>query len=723
MTTSAAQKKHSVPLEAILNTRMVLLDKGECESKRLEILDYFHNTFSLYESIFECLNDEKSFYARANPLRHPLIFYYGHTAVFFINKLNVTDFINERIDPKLESMFAIGVDEMSWDDLNEAHYDWPTPAEVKKYRIKVRTLVDRFIRSCDFTLPIRWDSPLWIIMMGIEHERIHLETTSVLIRELPLKMLCPHFVWSNICTKSGDAPKNELLPVDGGNITIGKSRDNPFFGWDNEYGHAEFNIKPFKASKYLVSNAEFLEFVEDGGYGNKGFWSEEGWDWVTFRKSQYPVYWVQENGGFKYRSMLDIIDMPWDWPVDINYLEAKAFCNWKSEKTNKHIRMPTEAEWYKLRALIDTDQPYLNQSSGNINLEGSMSACPVTQNEFPGGFYDIVGNVWQWTETQIDGFEGFEVHPAYDDFSTPTFDGKHNIFKGGCWISTGNYAIKESRYAFRRHFSQHAGLRYVEAEVLPEPVVNIYETNETISQYIEFHYGDEYFGVANFPVACIRACKPYIKVGKTHRAFDVGCATGRSSFELATIFDHVDAVDFSARLIQAPVTLQKKGTQRYKICDEGDLVAYKEIRLADFDGYECAKDKISFTQADACNLAGKYADYDLVFAGNLIDRLYDPRKFLDLIKKRVNPGGLLILTSPYTWLESFTARDKWLGGFKAKTGENYTTLEGLRDTLSPEFKMIGEAQDIPFVIRETRRKFQHTLSQMSIWVKDEGDNF
>ncbi|MEQ1742020.1 MAG: SUMF1/EgtB/PvdO family nonheme iron enzyme, partial [Candidatus Nitrotoga sp.] len=198
---------------------------------------------------------------------------------------------------------------------------------------------------------------------------------------------------------------------------------------------------PFKASKYLVSNAEFLEFVEDGGYGNKGLWSEEGWDWVAFRKSQYPVYWVQENGGFKYRSMLDIIDMPWDWPVDINYLEAKAFCNWKSEKTNKHIRMPTEAEWYKLRALIDTDQPYLNKSSGNINLEGWMSACPVTQNEFPGGFYDIIGNVWQWTETQIDGFEGFEVHPAYDDFSTPTFDGKHNIFKGGCWISTGNYAI------------------------------------------------------------------------------------------------------------------------------------------------------------------------------------------------------------------------------------------------------------------------------------------
>ena len=713
---AAAQPNYNTASD-ILVTKTPVLNDGDAETKRQEILKYFHDTFTLYESIFECLNGDEAFYARANPLRHPMIFYYGHTSVFFINKLNVAKLMNERIDPHMESTLAIGVDEMSWDDLNESNYNWPSVAEVKAHRDKTREIVDRFIREVDFTLPIDWDSPLWIIMMGIEHERIHLETTSVLIRELPLEMVRPHPLWSAICRDSAAAPDNELLSVEGGQIVLGKEKDDPLYGWDNEYGRQDHEIEPFKASKYLVSNQEFLEFVESGGYQNEKYWTQEGWSWVQYRKAEHPVYWIKDGKTYQYRAMLEVIDMPWDWPVDINYLEAKAFCNWKSEVTGKHIRMPTEAEWYKLRELVESDQPTWDKAPGNINLEGEMSSCPVARHACAGGFFDIIGNVWQWTETPTDGFEGFDVHPIYDDFSTPTFDGKHNLFKGGCWISTGNYAIRDSRYAFRRHFFQHAGLRYVEAEPLPEPEMNIYETDMMISQYIEFHYGDTHFDVPNFPVACAQACLEYMKGRNTGRALDIGCAAGRSSFELAKIFDHVDAVDFSARLIEAPTNLQKTGTQRYVIQDEGELVSYKEVRLEDFEGYEAVKDKIAFMQADACNLIGKFTDYDLVFAGNLIDSLYNPAKFLTLIKERIRPGGLLILTSPYTWLEEFTPRDKWLGGFKANTGENYTTLEGIADALSPEFEMAGEPRDVPFVIRETARKFQHTLSQMSVWEK------
>ena len=699
-------------------TKTIKLNDGDVAAKRQEILEYFHKSFSLYESLFECLNGDEAFYARANPLRHPLIFYYGHTSVFFINKLNVAKLINERIDPKMESTLAIGVDEMSWDDLNEAHYDWPTPAEVKAHRDKTREIVDCFIRTYDFTMPITWESPMWIIMMGIEHERIHLETSAVLMRELPLTMVKPHSVWSLICRDYGDAPINELLPVEGGVVKYGKSKSDPFYGWDNEYGHNETLIEPFKASKYLVSNKEFLGFVEDNGYTTPEYWDDEGWRWVQYRKVQQPVYWIKKENEYKYRSMLELIDMPWNWPVDINYLEAKAFCNWKSKQTGKHIRMPTEAEWYKLRELSDTDQPYWENAPGNINLEYEMSACPVTRHEFAGGFFDIIGNVWQWTETPIDGFDGFNVHPIYDDFSAPTFDGKHNVFKGGCWISTGNYAIKDSRYAFRRHFIQYSGLRYIEGVPMSEPEVSVYETDDMVAQYIEFHYGDEYYGVRNFPVACIENASRYLEGVKTERALDLGCATGRSSFELAKIFDQVDAVDFSARLIEMPTALQKTGAQRYIIQDEGQIVTYKEIKLSDFVGYEAVKGNISFMQGDACNLVDKYTDYNLVFAGNLLDRLYDPAKFLTLIKKRIKPGGLLILTSPYTWLEDFTPRENWIGGFKANTGENYTTLEGLVEHLAPEFKMLDEPKDIPFVIRETARKFQHTMSQMSVWKKN-----
>lgn len=698
-------------------TKTINLQNGTVAEKRKEVLDYFHTTFTLYESLFECLGCDDAFFARANNLRHPLIFYYGHTAVFFINKLNVAGLINTRVDPALESTLAVGVDEMSWDDLNDNHNDWPDPAAVKSYRDKTRACVDNFIRHCDFSMPIDQNSPLWIIMMGIEHERIHLETSSVLIRELPLEMLALHPFWSTICAESGPAPDNEFIGVDGGLVELGKSSEDGSYGWDNEYGRFEDQVAPFMASKHLVSNQEFLAFVEDQGYSKKQYWDDEGWAWVTYKSAEHPVFWAKAGDTYTYRTMLQIIDMPWSWPVDITYLEAKAFCNWKSEKTGDLIRMPTEAEWHQLRALVDTDQPHWDKAPGNINLEYEKSACPVDRHQFTSGFFDLIGNVWQWTETPIDGYDGFAVHAAYDDFSTPTFDGKHNLIKGGSWASTGNSALKNSRYAFRRHFSQHCGLRYVKGEKLPSQNMNIYEKDDVVAQYIEFHYGQDHFGVGNFPVACINAATPHLRGRKTTRALDIGCATGRSSFELAKIYDHVDAVDLSVRLIAPPTNLQKTGLQRYVVPDEGELVRYQEAKLSDFEHYESIKDKITFLQGDACNLADKFTDYDLVFAGNLIDRLYDPEKFLRAMSHRIRPGGLLVIVSPYTWTEDHTAREKWLGGFKASTGENYTTLDGIKDILTPDFKMIDRPRNIPFVMRETARNFAHSISEMTLWEK------
>ncbi len=702
----------------VLVTRTPLLDGTDIESKREEILKYFHDSFTLYESLFECLVNDEAFYTRANTLRQPLIFYYGHTSVFFINKLNVANLIDQRVDPVMESTLAIGVDEMSWDDLNDDNYNWPTPAAVREHRVKTREIVDKFIRETDFTLPIDWNNPMWIILMGIEHERIHLETSSILMRELPLSMVKDHPIWGNICDDSNQAPENELLKVAGGKVELGKSRTNPMYGWDNEYGYQAEDVADFKASKYLVSNQEFLQFVEAGGYDQQELWTEEGWNWVQYRKAQHPVYWLKEGDKYQLRTMLKVIEMPWNWPAEVNQLEAKAFCNWKSKTTGKQLRLPTEAEWYQLRALVDTDQPFWDEAPGNINLEHEMSTCPVDRHEFENGFFDILGNVWQWTESPIDGYDGFEIHPVYDDFSAPTFDGKHNLFKGGCWISTGNYAIKDSRYAFRRHFFQYSGLRYVEAAPLPEPEVGVYETDEMVAKYIEFHYGENDLQVPNFPVACVQEIQKFLDGVPTKKALDIGCATARSSFELAKTFDQVDAVDFSVRLIETPTNLQKSGKQRYVVIDEGELQSYREVKLEDFPGYHEVKDKISFMQGDACNLTEKYDNYDLVFAGNLLDRLYDPGMFLQLIKGRVNSGGLLVIVSPYRWLEEHTPRDRWLGGFKANNGESFTTREGLSAALTPDFSLINEPKDVPFVIRETTRKFQYGFSEFTVWKRN-----
>src|SRR5512138_892970 len=196
-------------------TKTINQHQGDPEQKRAEILRYFHLTFDIDEKLYDTLRYDDTFYLRADRLRHPLIFYFGHTATFFINKLTIARVIDKRINPKYESMFAVGVDEMSWDDLDERHYDWPTRQEVKAYRDKARGVVDNLIRALPLTLPITWESPWWAILMGIEHERIHLETSSVLIRQLPIDQVAQLPFWE-ICTESGEPPANELLPVPGG---------------------------------------------------------------------------------------------------------------------------------------------------------------------------------------------------------------------------------------------------------------------------------------------------------------------------------------------------------------------------------------------------------------------------------------------------------------------------------------------------------------------------
>lgn len=702
------------PLQSLV-TKTMILNEGSPEEKRKEILDYFHKTFDIDEKLYETLKNDETFYLRADPLRHPLVFYLGHTAVFYINKLLLAKLIEKRINPEFESVFAVGVDEMSWDDLNEANYNWPTVQKVKEYRNKVRSVVDQLIKTMPLEMPINWESPWWIIMMGIEHERIHLETSSVLIRQLPIDQVVKHPFWK-ICEKWGDAPENELIEVSGGMVNPGKNRDHPLYGWDNEYGKIIEEIMPFKASKYLVSNQGFLEFVKENGYQKQEFWTEEGWAWRNYRKANHPIFWINdENGNWKFRTMLEIIEMPWNWPVEVNYLEAKAFTNWKSKTTGKKLRLPTEEEWVHFRNQHNIpDQPYWGNAPGNINLEYFASSVPVDTHKFS-DFFDVIGNVWQWTETPITGFPGFEIHPFYDDFSTPTFDTRHNLIKGGSWISTGNEATRDARYAFRRHFFQHAGFRYIETDTPPKIREDVYETDALVSQYCEAHYGKSYFNVENFSKKSAEICLKYMEGRPMKRALDLGCAVGRTTFELARRFDFVTGLDFSARFIKIADYLIQHGFIRYILPEEGELVSYQEVSI-DHLGFKGLEKKVEFFQADAVNLKPNFTGYDLVFAGNLIDRLYDPGKFLDSIHERINTGGILVIASPYTWLEEHTKREKWIGGFK-QDGEPVTTLDGLHNHLDKNFRLIDGPFEMPFVIKETRRKFQHTLSEFTVWEK------
>lgn len=696
--------------------RTPVLSGNDAEAARREIREYFLATFNRYEQLFETLAGDQSYFSKPISLRHPLIFYFGHTATFFINKLVLAGLVRERINPEFEAMFAVGVDEMSWDDLDEARYDWPRVDEVREYRNRVREAVEKLIETIPLALPIDWDHPWWAILMCIEHERIHLETSSVLIRQHALEYVKPHPAWQpcrKSCQNPDGAPQNRLVEIPAGEVHLGKERSADNYGWDNEYGTHRAGIAAFQASRYLVSNREFLGFVEDGGYANDACWEQEGLDWRNYTDAAHPTFWISKGDGWLLRLMTEEVPMPWDWPVEVNYHEAKAFCNWQGQRTGQPVRLPSEDEWYRLYDFAGCAEIARDRiAAANIHLDHYASSCPVT--EFAhGDLYDVVGNVWQWTETPIYPFVGFEVHPLYDDFTTPTFDGRHNLIKGGSWISCGNEALHSARYAFRRHFFQHAGFRYVVADAPASVPASHYETDKLLSEYAEFHYGDEYFGVANFPQALAGIAIRAMGNKPARNALDLGCAAGRAAFELARHFDHVTGIDFSARFIRSGVQLAEQGILRYTLIEEGELVSYRERELADL-GLDAARHKVDFFQGDACNLKTVFGGYDLILAANLIDRLYSPKKFLAGVHERLNPGGVLLIASPYTWLEEHTSRAEWIGGFK-KNGENFTTLDGLKELLEPHFRLLEPPQDVPFVIRETRHKFQHSLSEVTLW--------
>lgn len=692
-----------------------LADRPAADIRR-DILDCFHATCDRYEQLFETLAGDAAWYDKPISLRHPLIFYFGHTATFFVNKLLLAGLIRERLDPRLESIFAVGVDEMSWDDLDDQRYEWPSIAAVRDYRKKVRQLVDGIVRDGELSLPIDWNHPWWAIVMGIDHERIHLETSSVLIRQHRLDYVRPHPGWAP-CRETGPAPANALVAIPAGEVRLGKSFSDPWYGWDNEYGSHQAAVPAFQASRQLVSNGEFLAFVEAGGYADDRWWNEEGLGWRDYAKAAAPSFWVRaaDNGGdaWRLRLMTEEVPMPWNWPVETNYHEAKAYCQWRAAETGLPVRLPTEDEWYRLADFAGVDEVDREQpANGNLHLDHWASACPVDRFA-QGPLYDVVGNVWQWTETPTYPFDGFVVHPIYDDFTTPTFDGRHNLIKGGAWASTGDEARLASRYAFRRHFFQHAGFRYVVAEAPAVNPASHYETDELMAQYAEFHFGDNYYGVLNFPATLVGLAVAAMGEQPKRRALDLGCATGRASFELARHFIDVTGIDFSARFIGLGVQMAEQGRIRYTLPEEGELVAYRERTLAGL-GLADTAGRVSFWQGDACNLKPNFSGYDLVLAANLIDRLHTPAQFLADVHRRVNPGGLLVIASPYTWLAEHTRRENWLGGFK-RDGENFTTLDGLHAALDPHFERVGEPRDLPFVIRETKRKFQHTLSEVTLW--------
>ena len=239
---------------------------------------------------------------------------------------------------------------------------------------------------------------------------------------------------------------------------------------------------------------------------------------------------------------------------------------------------------------------------------------------------------------------------------------------------------------------------------------DFYESDKLLSEYLLFHFGtpEEILPPDRQWPAGMRGALDFARrtpacfsPGNVGCGLDLGCAVGRSAFEMSLTCDEVIGIDFSHAFIRAAESLRKGGTLTYQRREEASLTTPLSVDLTGiYDGT-----KLRFLQGDAMDLPEDLGSFDRVHAANLLCRLPEPRRLLDSLPSLVNPGGELVLATPCTWLEEFTPPSNWpVGG----------TFEWLKSKLTPDFKLLRQL-DEPFLIRETARKFQWTTSLVTVW--------
>ncbi|EOD26123.1 hypothetical protein EMIHUDRAFT_73662, partial [Emiliania huxleyi CCMP1516] len=428
-----------------------LRQRGPALREALE--HYFENGWTLTEVLFSSLSDEAAFYRPpAHGLRHAMIFYYGHPAALAINKLRVAGAIGDGVEPRFEVLFETGVDEMSWDDLDTPQTEWPPLCDVTEYRRACRearthtgprTLNAAGLLPLD---PLARDAPtdanavVWALGMICEHERIHLETSTTLIRELPLESVTRPQHWPFDHASAWQRSAGEAV-VEAPQLR--RPRTHATYSWDNEYGRRTIGVEAF--AFFWEPVGQFLAFVRAGGYASPELWTEEGWAWRSFRNTKWPHFW----GLHQYKLRLPFAEtaqLPAALPAEVNKHEACARDAARDEA---------------LDDAAAADAPGLRARGLNLGLAfGSPSdVSGGAQGALP--FASLAGNCWEYCEDWFAALPGFKVSPLYEDFSTPCFDGQHALIVGGSFAATGNEASVFSRFHFRPHFHNLVGFRAV----------------------------------------------------------------------------------------------------------------------------------------------------------------------------------------------------------------------------------------------------------------------
>jgi ergothioneine biosynthesis protein EgtB len=388
------------------------------------------------DALFRMVRPE-AMYDRPIPERHRIVFYAGHLEAFDWNLLSGAC-VAASFRPDLDRLFAFGIDPVGGGLPADRPRDWPRLQDVDDYRNRVRQALDGTLETAP--LPDAGEGSFGhLLNIAIEHRLMHAETLAYMFHQMPFErkkaVVAQRVIDGGPCT-----PGSVRVPA--GHTTLGLRRDSQSFGWDNEFEAHTVDVPEFTIDRYKVTNGQFLQFLEDGGYSDRALWAPADWEWKTAWGISHPVFWVRRGDKWAYRSMFDEIPLPSEWPVFTSHAEASAYARWAN------MALPTEAQWH--RAAYGTG----GVDERQYPRSGAWDPAPVNARSLGGSAFGVEGliaNGWEWTSTEFAPFPGFRPFACYPGYSANFFDGKHYVLKGGS-VRTASCMLRRS---FRNWFQPH----------------------------------------------------------------------------------------------------------------------------------------------------------------------------------------------------------------------------------------------------------------------------
>ena len=289
-------------------------------------------------------------------------------------------------------------------------------------------------------------SLLALLELGIHHEQQHQELfLTDILYNLAQNSLNP--IYLEACPRQFSEPitidHHAMLEFEGGLVSIGHDAEG--FGFDNEMPRHKVFIAPYRLSKHLVTNADWIDFIDAGGYQNSLLWLADGWKAAQKEQWEMPLYWEKNQGYYAFGLHgLQPLDLP--APVcHISFFEADAYARWAGK------RLPTEAEWE------------LSAAQQSISLRHSSSLIVEAPNNCDLGLQQLYGEVWQWTASPYIAYPGFKSCVG----SVGEYNGK---FMNGQYVLRGSSLATDpshARISYRNFFYPHqrwqfSGLRLAE---------------------------------------------------------------------------------------------------------------------------------------------------------------------------------------------------------------------------------------------------------------------